>query len=118
MQQMSMNRNSTEQKCIDDCVKCYSVCEESIAMCLSMGGEHVEAKHMTMLDDCAKACAISADFMLRNSDLDTHMCSVCAQACDNCAESCAKFDDDFMKKCADTCRQTAESCRNMESMVQ
>ncbi len=118
MQQMIMNRSEIEQKCIDDCMNCYRVCEESIAMCLSIGGEHAEDRHITTMDDCAKLCAISADFMLRNSDLDTHMCSLCAQACDNCAESCAKFDDDFMKKCADICKQCAESCRSMERMTE
>ncbi len=111
--QMVMNRSEIMTQCIDDCMKCYRTCAETMAQCLSMGGEHAEAKHITILDDCAKACNISADYMLRNSNLDTHMCSLCAQACENCAESCEKFEEDFMKQCAQTCRKCADSCNKM-----
>jgi hypothetical protein len=113
MQQMKMERSPQVQKCIEDCLTCYRVCSETTAHCLQMGGKHVEASHQTLMNDCTKACALSADYMLRNSEFDLVACSVCAQVCDSCAASCDQFDEEFMKNCAQTCRECAESCRNM-----
>ena len=34
MQQMIMNRSEIEQKCIDDCMNCYRVCEDQLLCAL------------------------------------------------------------------------------------
>lgn len=111
--QMSMPKSEAVRKCIDDCLYCYRVCAESTAQCLKMSGEHAEAKHITIMNACADACVMAADYMLRDVEFNPQMCRLCAEICDACAESCEQFDDDFMKECAETCRRCAESCRKM-----
>ncbi len=105
------------QRCIDNCTECHNICVQTTAYCLEMGGRHAEASHLRTLLDCAETCAISANFMLRGSDLHPQTCGVCAEACDRCAQSCQQFaDDQQMKDCADMCRRCAESCRQMAGM--
>lgn len=70
---------------------------------------------MTLMQDCAKICAVAADFMLRGSAFAEDICALCAEICDQCAESCEEFDDEKMTKCAEICRECAEKCRMMSS---
>jgi len=107
---------STEMRdCIANCSDCHTVCVETTAHCLDMGGQHADAAHIRALLDCAQACAASADFMLRGSELHGRVCGFCAEACERCAESCERLagDDEVMRRCAETCRRCAESCRAM-----
>ena len=105
------------QECINHCLECHRVCEETAAYCLQMGGKHVEPAHLRLMRDCAQICITSADFMLRGSNLHPQVCGVCAETCMRCAESCEKFSDDTqMEACAETCRRCAESCREMAGL--
>lgn len=102
------------QRCIDECLKCQSICLQTVTHCLQKGGKHAEANHIRTLLDCAEICATSAAFMLRGSDLHGRTCAVCAEVCERCAESCDAIGDDaMMKECADECRRCAASCREM-----
>ena len=106
------------EQCINNCLGCHRICEETAAYCTQMGGKHAEATHLRLLLDCAQICITSADFMTRLSDLHPQVCGVCAQACTHCAESCEQFGDDAqMKECAETCRRCAESCQQMAGMA-
>lgn len=107
------------RSCIESCTRCHSVCLETAAHCLQMGGKHAEANHISMLLDCAQICAASADFMLRGSPFHAQVCGVCAQVCEACAQSCESIDpnDQMMQQCAQVCRQCAESCRMMARMA-
>jgi len=116
-QPMHHTMNDAMQKCIQNCTECHNICVATLAHCLAMGGKHVEAAHIKSLLDCAQTCAMSADFMLRGSDLHPQACGVCADACEHCAISCEQFgDDEQMKACAVACRRSAESCRQMAGM--
>lgn len=100
--------------CIQECHRCHDICLESVTYCLEMGGEHAEASHIRLLLDCAEICQISANFMLRVSDLHPRTCAVCAEVCERCAEDCERFtDDQMMQQCAQVCRSCARSCREM-----
>jgi hypothetical protein len=100
------------QMCIQNCIECHQACEQMIQHCLKKGGMHAEANHIRILQDCSQICAVSADFMLRQSDLHTQTCGVCAQACMTCAEDCEQMsDDEMMKMCAEICRRCADSCQ-------
>jgi hypothetical protein len=101
--------------CIENCTNCHTICMETFAHCLQMGGSHAEADHIRTLLDCAEICATSANFMLRGSDLHPQVCGVCAAACERCAESCERLasGDELMLRCAEMCRRCAESCRQM-----
>jgi len=101
--------------CITVCSECHDVCLATVQHCLQKGGEHAAPDHIRALLDCAQACDISRDFMLRGSELHTMYCRGCSHACDRCAESCEQLagDDEVMRQCAETCRRCAESCRSM-----
>lgn len=102
------------QNCIDECLNCHRVCTETLKHCLQEGGRHALANHINALTDCAQICSLSADFMLRGSELHHHTCGVCAEACEKCAQSCENVNDSpEMQRCIDACRRCAESCRHM-----
>jgi hypothetical protein len=104
------------RQCIENCTNCHQVCLRAIQHCLGMGGKHAEQKHIRVMADCAQICAVSADFMVRMSDLHPRTCGVCAEACQRCADDCDRVgggSDTQMKQCADTCRRCADSCRRM-----
>ena len=106
------------QDCITECLSCHSVCLQTVAHCLQMGGRHAEAAHIGLLLDCAEICQTSANFMLRGSPLHARTCAVCAEVCERCAEDCDRFGDDArMKACAESCRRCAASCRQMAGMA-
>jgi hypothetical protein len=63
------------RQCIANCLDCHSLCVETAAHCLTMGGEHAGPKHQRLLHDCAQICQTSADFMLRTI---TRRCAACA----------------------------------------
>jgi hypothetical protein len=103
------------QDCITTCSDCHDVCLATIEHCLGRGGEHASPDHIRALADCAQACDVSRDFMLRGSQLHHRYCGACAEACERCAESCERIggDDEAMRHCAETCRRCARSCREM-----
>jgi hypothetical protein len=112
---MSHQLSAEMRDCIANCSECHNICVETMAHCLAMGGKHAEASHIRELLDCAQACATSADFMLRGSELHARVCGVCAEACARCAESCERLaeGDELMLRCAEVCRRCAASCRQM-----
>lgn len=103
------------QRCIQSCTACHQVCLQTISQCLKKGGEHASPVHIRTLEDCAEICSVSANFMMRGSDLHPTICGACAEACLACAASCEQLgsDDETIKACADVCRECAESCRKM-----
>jgi hypothetical protein len=103
---------------IEKAKECRQICLETLEYCKSKGGEHASEEHLKLLEDCAKICETSADFMERGSDHHSKVCAVCADICDKCAESCEMMEDDEqMQKCAQICRECAESCRGMTSLM-
>jgi hypothetical protein len=107
--------DASMRECIDNCLSCYAICEETKAHCIRTGGRHVEAEHLGTLADCIRLCEMSANFMLRTSELHGEVCRVCAEACERCARSCEQVDknDEVMRRCAEECRRCAASCRQM-----
>lgn len=110
--------SSEMQQCIQICLDCHSTCLNTVTYCLQQGGQHAEATHIALMLDCAEICQTSANFMLRNSALQTRTCGVCAEVCDMCAMDCQRFaDDQQMQSCVEMCRRCAESCREMSMAV-
>jgi hypothetical protein len=111
---MRMSMDAEMEACIDNCLRCYRVCEQTKMHCLNKGGEHAAADHLSTLADCAKICATSADFMIRMSRNHAQTCGVCAAICDECAAECERMaDDGQMRQCAEACRRCAQSCQQM-----
>lgn len=111
---LTMTKDQVFKRCIDRCDDCHSICAETVAYCLELGGEHAERAHILLLLDCAEICQTSANFMLRDSEIHAQVCGVCADACERCADSCEQFPgDEQMQTCARACRDCAQSCREM-----
>jgi len=71
-----------------------------------------------LLLDCAEICSVSADFMIRGSELHAHTCQACAAICDRCADECDKLGQEpHLAACAEICRRCAESCREMAGVT-
>lgn len=113
-----MKMPTAMQECIQNCIDCFQVCSHMIEHCLQKGGKHASPQHIKLLDDCAKICNLSADFMIRNSDFHASTCQACAEICKACAEDCESLasDDQMMKACAEVCRKCASSCEEMSKM--
>ena len=100
--------------CIQNCQDCHRACLQTLTYCMQQGGRHARPDHLRLLMDCAEICLVSANFMLRASDLHRHTCAACAEVCRRCAADCAAMGDDTrMKALADTCRHCADSCAAM-----
>ena len=100
------------QACIEECLRCYSMClSTAMNHCLEMGGKHTEKPHFTLMMACAEMCRTAAHFMLIGSRHHKHTCGECAEICAECADDCERIGD--MQECVDACRRCAESCRRM-----
>ncbi len=104
-------------ECLENCLNCYRVCNETLSHGWQLGGRYAEAAHLRLLADCADICQTSASFLMRGSERHASVCAVCAEICTRCAEQCERFaDDEWMKVCATACRHCAESCQTMSAM--
>jgi hypothetical protein len=109
-----MDQDEDLQRCIEHCLECYRVCNETAnGYCLEKGGEHTRPAHMRLMIDCSEICRVGADFMMRQSQRHPEVCALCADICDECAEECSRYADEDMRLCAETCRNCAASCRDM-----
>ena len=105
------------QDCVEACMACHSMCEETMSSCLQMGGQ-AQMQIMRTLIDCTEMTRMCADMTMRRSPMMAEMCRMCAQACDLCAEACmAMPDNEQMMQCALSCRRCAEACRAMAGAI-
>ncbi len=109
----NMIQNKSMVDSIATCLDCYKTCAETKAHCIEMGGTHVSAKHLMIMEDCIRICQISADFIIRNSPHHHHIAKECAEICRECATACDAFPEEFMKECARHCNNCADSCEKM-----
>ena len=110
--QKSHQSNSGMQACIDSCLECYQSCTKSIQKCLSAGGKHAEASHVSLLISCARICNTSAELMMLGTKAHLETCGACAAICEMCAADCEQLGTD-MKDCGNACRRCQESCENI-----
>ncbi|ANS65681.1 hypothetical protein SLINC_3457 [Streptomyces lincolnensis] len=105
------------QDCVEACMNCHSLCEETMSACMQKGGQ-AQMQIMRALIDCAETTRMCADMMMRRSPLHADMCAMCAKACEMCAEACMSMPDDpQMMRCAEACRRCVETCRAMAGMA-
>lgn len=106
-----MYHNQEQKKqSIQSCWDCRHACQETLNLCLEMGGRHVEERHIKLMLDCIAICQTAADSMTRHSSMYDVICNACAKICEACAVSCDQIGGAEMKRCAEACRQCAKSC--------
>nr|WP_206699301.1 four-helix bundle copper-binding protein [Brevibacillus agri] len=90
-------------------------CEECLTACLQEPDAQKRTKCIQTLRDCADICALSVQYMSRNSEYAKQLCGLCATICEACATHCEMFKDTHCQECARMCRECAAECRNMAS---
>ena len=109
---MSHHLSDEMKACVEECLRCYSVClGTAMHHCLEAGGEHVAPPHFRLMMACAEICRTSAHFLLIGTPHHKHTCGECAEICEECAVDCERLDG--MEECVQACRRCAESCRKM-----
>lgn len=109
---MDIQTNSKMQDCIEACLHCYQVCQQTaMTHCLEMGGKHVAPDHMRLMLGCAEICRTSAHFMLTNVAMHAVVCAACAEVCRACADDCRNVGD--MDECVEACERCAQHCEEM-----
>ncbi len=102
------------RQALSDCLACYSACTETFGYCVERGGALVAPDLLRRLRDCAELCRVSADFMLRGSELAPRLCALAAEAAAVCAQACAAIADDAqLHACQDACLRCATSCKEV-----
>jgi hypothetical protein len=102
------------QQCIQECLDCHKICLETLSYCLQQGGQHAEARRVSVLLCCAEICQTNANYMVLGSELCKYTCGTCAEVCVQCAVICEQMGADArMQACAEACRRCAESCRQI-----
>ena len=107
--------NQEMRQCIDECLRCYAQCLETVQHCLMMGGKHAGQEHIALMLTCARICETSANAMLLGSTQHTETCRACATICRACADDCRNMADGdaTMQRCAEVCERCAANCERM-----
>lgn len=101
------------QDCIDNCLECFKVCEETMANFELIS--KFNSTHFKTLNSCAEICQTSAKMMIMSSPFHRLTCEACSTICKACADMCEALDDSRLSECIKACRKCAESCRAMAS---
>ncbi|WP_085505930.1 four-helix bundle copper-binding protein [Thalassobacillus devorans] len=96
----------TLHECMESCNHCYISC---------LGEEHVkEMAECIRLDrECADICSLFEQSLTRDTPYVQELAQLCAKACRDCGEECAKHDHDHCQKCAEACRKCADECEKL-----
>jgi hypothetical protein len=104
---------SSEEACIEACRASQEASLELLTHCIRLQGYYSELGHLRLLEDCARICETTVDFLLRRSEIRTAMLALCADVCERCCRDCERFDYDqrllagatAFRRCADHCRR-------------
>lgn len=111
------NLTAEYRECIQNCLECANICDQTLAYSLEKGGKHANAEHIKLLRDCAESCSMSASMMARSSQFSPQHCELCATICADCSASCRSMGIDAqMSACADACALSESSCRRMAKL--
>lgn len=103
--------NGQIDKCLENCWACHRVCLGTITQFLEMGGEQAQLSRIRLLRDSAEICQTTANFLIRNSEMQAVICSACAEICLRCAKEYKQFGSPLTEECVDACERCAESCQ-------
>ncbi|HZR37518.1 MAG TPA: four-helix bundle copper-binding protein [Nevskia sp.] len=98
--------------CIRACVECHAMCLKTASYCMERG--KAPPGLIVMLQVCADICRVSADTMIRGSDLHGIVCGACAEVCASCAAGCEQLAGNAQ---ADECRQVCLRCFDLCSAM-
>lgn len=102
------------QQCIQDCLKCNTVCLQTAENYQQAGSDRDKFEHISELQDCAEMCMTAAHFMQHDSPLYGFVCQTCALVCTHCAGECELRGE---TDCANACRACAWCCDQLAKLV-
>ncbi|MCZ7572136.1 MAG: four-helix bundle copper-binding protein [Ardenticatenaceae bacterium] len=106
------------QNCVQNSTDCHTICLDTVMYCLDRGGEFAAASRVRVLLDRAEICQMTANFLLRGSDLKGRVGAACAEVCDYCALQCEPFMGDVqIQSCGDACRRCSAACREVATLT-
>ena len=105
------NRNQELINILDDCAQSCNACT---AADLLEKEVEMMVRCIRLDIDCAEICALTSNYLSRNSEFAYPMAVQCAVICDVCAEECEKHPDmPHCVECARVCRKCAQECRKL-----
>lgn len=105
------SRNGHDHACVLALNECRAACLDMVGHSIRMQGYYAELGHVRLLEDCARLCESTVDFLLRGSELAPEMLALCGEVCRRSARDCERFDyDQQLLDCAAACNRCAESC--------
>ena len=119
MQQNSGTSNASMsqvemQQAAQDCMTCHDVCLQTVQQCQQAGGEHAQASHIQMMQDCAELCQATAHFLQHGSPVTAVVCGATAQVTQRCAMECEQMGD---TNCANACNNASSSTGQIAKMI-
>jgi hypothetical protein len=104
------------QQCIEDCLDLFAISKETVAYCLSEGGELAGGRLITTLLTTSDVCRITSECISIEAQLFQRSAGYCAEVADFCASSCDAFADEQLGACAEAARACADSARAVAAM--
>ncbi len=97
------NKNEALINILDDCAR---VCESDMTADLMEKDVKIMVRCVQLDIDCAEICALTSNYLSRNSEFAYPITGQCALVCDACAEECEKHPDmPHCVECARVCRR-------------
>lgn len=101
------------QTCIDACLSCADLCNQSASASLLVNEQKVLANCIQLNMECAVICYATAQLMSLGSKKVAEFCSICAAICETCALECDMHELDHCKECTAACKVCVIECRKL-----
>jgi hypothetical protein len=86
------------------------MCKHCADSCLNEKNVEMMVSCIRLNCDCAKACEIAAEMLIRNSAFAKEAVELCRKVCAACADECDKHENEHCKECAQMCRECEKLC--------
>ncbi len=108
-------RSPEIQRAIEDCLDTFAITKESVAYCLSEGGDLVDGRLVTMLLTTSDVCRSATEIMAIEAPILHATCRHTADVCEFTADQCDRVGaaDEQLAATAKACRACAETCRRV-----
>lgn len=105
------NKFQTTIEVLNDCAQACNAC---MTDCLQEEDVKMLAECIRLNRDCADICALTSEYLSRESAVAPALAKLCVVVCDTCAKECEKHSHmEHCKQCAEVCRKCAEECRKV-----
>lgn len=101
------------QECMKACWDCIEACNHCYDACLKEEDLSKMVDVIRLTQECAAACAYTAESISRHSLFSEEVGALCAVISESCGNECKKRKAAYCKTCAAKCLTCAEKCRKL-----